>query len=105
MRKSGERVMDTITVTLGDLYRIVIAISVAITGIAAAIGVLSKSCLPRRVIKARLEAHDKAICGLDADNTVICRSILALLDHAATGNSVERIKAARDQLQAYLSER
>ena len=87
-----------------------------VVGVIAAIGAAStyiaKAVKPARDLTKRLDVCEKK---LDNDNKrlieqeegtrVICKAMLALLDHAVTGNSVERIKDARTTLSDYLINR
>ena len=52
----------------------------------------------------RLDKGKKRIDSLEEGNVVLCKAILAMLNHEITGNSVERLKQAQD-LQNYLVER
>lgn len=52
--------------------------------------------------KEKLEEHDKAIKEISEDNKVICKALLLLMEHAVTGNSVEKLKKGKQELQEYL---
>jgi hypothetical protein len=43
-------------------------------------------------------------CRTDTDEAIqlLLQGMLALMDNAVTGNSIEKIKAARDKMQSYL---
>lgn len=53
----------------------------------------------------RLDKGKKRIDSLEEGNVVLCKAILAMLNHEITGNSVERLKQAQQELQNYLVER
>lgn len=55
--------------------------------------------------KEKLEEHDKAIKEISEDNKVICKALLLLMEHAVTGNSVEKLKKGKQELQEYLINR
>ena len=55
--------------------------------------------------KEKLEEHDKAIKEISADNKAICKALLLLMEHAVTGNSVDKLKKGKQELQEYLINR
>lgn len=50
------------------------------------------------------EDHDR-LKKLEKGNEAICKCILALTDHSLTGNSVEKLKRAKEEMQNYLIEK
>lgn len=54
---------------------------------------------------AKLASDKKRIDELENGNAVLCRGILALLNHEITGNSVDKLKTAQQDLTNYLIER
>lgn len=42
---------------------------------------------------------------VEAGNEKICKCVLALIDHELTGNSVDKLRNAKDEMQNYLIER
>lgn len=110
--------MSEITIALPVVWQWVIGICGGVTAIAAAITVIRK---PWNALVSRVdllekkhntdqEANEKR---LDADMDLLKDmngtikhmhyGLFVLLDHAATGNSIERCKEARDKLEKYSS--
>ena len=50
------------------------------------------------------EDHDR-LKKVEKGNEVICKCILALTDHSLTGNSVDKLKRAKEEMQDYLIEK
>lgn len=48
--------------------------------------------------------HDR-LKDLEKGNEVICKCMLALTDHELTGNSIDKLRAAKEEMQNYLIER
>ena len=48
--------------------------------------------------------HDR-LKDLERGNEKICKCMLALTDHELTGNSVDKLRKAKDEMQNYLIER
>lgn len=45
--------------------------------------------------------HDR-IKDVETGNEMICKCVLALINHDLTGNSVDKLREARDEMQEYL---
>ncbi|MDO4549508.1 MAG: CTP synthase [Clostridia bacterium] len=95
-----------------DLSAWVLAACGVIAAIGAAGTYIAKVIKPARDLIKRVDAHDKMfgndnkrLAELEGGSRECCKALLALLDHEITGNSVEKIKAARDGLNKYLIER
>ena len=56
----------------------------------------------RRETDAKLDRDKKRIDSLEDGNKVLLRGILAMLNHEITGNSVDKLKAAQDEITKYL---
>ena len=103
---------QVLTVTTGDVIKWVIALAGGIVTLLAAINAIGRIFTPYREIKKSVETHDRL---LKKDNDRItngeesskhqCRALLALIDHELTGNGVERLRDAKDDLQKFLTER
>lgn len=90
-----------------------------ILGIAGGIVVLynaSKAILealsPFKTMKRKIEKHDilldndnKRLLSIEKSNQMLCKSMLALLDHEITGNSVDKLKNVKSEMQNYLIEK
>lgn len=67
---------------------------------------------PSDDLKKKVEQHDtffandkKRIDSIDESNKILCKSMLVLINHEITGNGIDKMKQARDELQEYLIER
>lgn len=83
-----------------------------IAGVGGAISYIIKAYQPISDLKKKLESHqtylnndDLRLKELETGNRVIQKSLIALLDHEITGNSIDKLKKARTDLQNYLIER
>lgn len=113
--------MQDITISLEQIYWGLLFI-VALGG---AVAVLAKVVRPFKAMKQTLaDKADKAdfdalkaeftqlksyqdtdhgkLKDLEKGNEVICKCLLALTDHELTNNSVDKLKAAKDEMQNYL---
>lgn len=67
---------------------------------------------PKKELEEKVKKHDEL---LDRDNNrlkeveesnkIICKSMLVLINHEITGNGIEKMKQARDELQEFLIEK
>lgn len=110
--------MNDVASALPVVWQWVIGICGGVTAIAAAVAVIRK---PWAALMARIEALEKrheedqeanekrlkADLDLlqDMNNTIkyLNYGVFVLLDHAATGNSIDRCKEARDRLERHSS--
>ena len=115
--------MDEVMTTLPVLWKWVLGICGMIIAVGGACAIVAKLFAPIKRIEARLEAlekkhaHDQKenaekldkdhndIHQLEASNRHICECMLALMDHEITGNSIERLKEARNSLNKFLINR
>ena len=58
-----------------------------------------------RSINERLQKLEKANLTQDRYVNAMCETMLALLDHSITGNSVDKLKKARDEMQEFIIHR
>lgn len=87
-----------------------------ITAVGAASAVISKWFSPFRKLKEKVDGLEKEFEGLknyqNCDHTEIkkmeigiekiCKCTLAITDHELTGNSVDKLREAKDEMQDYL---
>ncbi|MCD2493322.1 CTP synthase [Lacrimispora sp. NSJ-141] len=80
-----------------------------ITAAGGAIGVIIKVLSPYNRLKKRVSKHDDLLENdnnrlkeIEESNKHICKSMLVLLDHEITGNSIEKLKNAKSEMQEYL---
>lgn len=64
---------------------------------------------PNKDLKAVVQKHDellgndnKRLLDVEESNQMILRTLLVLINHEITGNGIEKMKQARDDLQEYL---
>lgn len=63
-------------------------------------------------VSERLKTHDdilakdnKRISALETDSAMMLQTLLAIIDHEITGNSIENLKSTKEKLTKYLIER
>ena len=102
--------MEGLTISVADI----LWIAAALTTLAAAWKVLKNNPIAKhdkRIEKneKRLNDHDERFArdlarlqDAEADDKIMCKCLLALIDHEITGNGTERMKQIRTELQQYL---
>lgn len=80
---------------------------VAIVG--SAVAVITKAMSPYKKLKAMVDRHEIQLAETSAgikdikeSNRVICRALIVLLDHEATGSGEERIKEQKLAMEQFL---
>lgn len=53
----------------------------------------------------KLQADNKRLDQLETDNQMILKSLFALVNHDIDGNGIDRLKATREELQDYITNR
>ena len=53
----------------------------------------------------KLKSDKKRLDTLEDGNTVLVKAMLAILDHEITGNSLDKLKEAKNELTSYLIKR
>lgn len=96
--------------------RMLIIACTSLVALSGGVSVIIKMFNPFRKLSCTVEEHterliegDKRMNAIeggiktqsDADK-IICKSLLVLLSHEVTGNSIDRIKEVRDELEQYL---
>lgn len=115
--------MDEILNALPIVWKMILGICAMIAAVGGAVAIIVKVFTPIKDMKKDLEAlkqlhkNDqkgneakfeqdfKEIEKLEKANHHICQCMLALMDHEITGNSIERLKNARDELHLFLIEK
>lgn len=115
--------MQEVATTLPILWKWVLSICGMIAAVGGAAAIIAKLFAPIKRIETRLDALEKKhaedqgnnnekfsrdhedIHKLDESNRHICECMLALMDHEITGNSVDRLKQARNDLNSFLINR
>ena len=100
--------MENVTISIGDVFW-VLGFVVTFGG---AVAVFGRFFAPFKELKIRvdkLENYQNKAHGtlktLEAGNEKICKCVLAITDHELTGNSVDKLRQAKDEMQNYLIER
>lgn len=103
--------MRSITLSFETIWKGLVALCAGIVTIAGCASACSKLFSPFRTLKKQVAEHDELLKrdhsrlkAVEKSDVYLCKAMLALLDHAATGNSIDRIKRARDELQTFLAE-
>lgn len=93
-----------------------LAICGGITIIVAALTSLTKMFSPFKQLQLKIQEHSvalkdgdeefkkltKAIEHQDATQREICKSLIVIMNHEITGNSVDKLKAQQEELQTFL---
>lgn len=101
---------------LGTAGAVLLVICAGICTISGAANAISKLFNPHRSLAATVKRHgelldkdkrhfDELDAGIQDDRTrmrMLCRAVIALLEHAITGNSVDKLRTAKDDLQRHL---
>ena len=100
--------MENLTISLSDVLW-VLGFIITIGGV---VTVLGRFFTPFKELRARvdkLEAYQNkdhsTLKTLETGNEKICKCVLAITDHELTGNSVDKLRQAKDEMQDYLIER
>lgn len=80
--------------------------------VAGGLAVISNLFSPIKELKEKVKAHDqmldndkKSIKELEEYNKIACMSLLALINHEITGNSIENLKKQRSAIEQFLINR
>ena len=112
-----------ITFTFGQLLACVGTVCGTITGIAAAVAVLSKAIRKARepntlqdqriaALEARadksdrlLDSDNRRLAALEKESSITQRALLALLKHGINGNDTAAMQKSMEEIESYLIER
>lgn len=90
----------------------IIYICTLITLIWAVYKIVKEIRKPSDDVKKRLDQHDqflnsdnKRLKEIEESNHMVLQCLLVLINHSITGNGIEKMKEARDQLQEFLINR
>lgn len=108
-------------VEVSDVITVVLAVAGLVTAVGGAITyvkkwykeskgaknseVIQEHAEQLRSIDERLQKLEKANVNQDKYVAAMCETMLALLDHSITGNSVDKLKKARDEMNEFLIHR
>lgn len=100
---------------MGELaitWQTVLGIAGGIVVLANGARALASLTNPQKELRKRVDRHDELLARdnerlkqEEACTRATMSALLALLEHAITGNSVDKLKAAKDRLQGYLIEK
>ena len=90
-------------------WQTILAICAGVVVIINTIKIINGIFKPIKKIEKKLLEHEellqrdyKRLTDAEASNKVICKCMLALLDNEITGNSIEKLKLAKKDLQDFL---
>lgn len=86
-------------------WQVLLELLGAIIVIGGAGVVIKRWIKPFHDTKEKVGKHSEAIESLEKANKMQCKCMVALLDHEITGNSVNKLKEAKKDLQNYLIEK
>lgn len=110
--------VNTVVAAIPAIWAWVVGIGGGITAIAAAVAVIrkpwkdmlnrvdaleKKHAADQAATDSKLAADHELLNDIDSTIKHLNYGVFVLLDHAATGNSVERCKEARDKLERHSS--
>lgn len=91
-----------------DINQIVVALGAvcgSIVVVGAAISVIKRFAAPFSGVQERVAKLEISHQTTKAGVKVLCKCMLAMMDNAVTGDSVDKIIEARDEMQQYLISR
>lgn len=116
--------MDELTI----FYKVALAILGAIITVGGATAVISRWSTPFRTLKTQVSAKadkseldelrrevntlknyqssdHKEVQKIETATEKICKCVLAITDHELTGNSIDKLRKAKDEMQDFLIEK
>ena len=95
--QTGRTVKRMLDMTVGSMLGVIILIGSAGAIIGKLISKLFKLGRRLEIVELECSVNKKGFMAM-------CHCMIALMDNACTGNSIDRVRSARDELQAYLIE-
>lgn len=97
---------------LGEVWDKLLVVAAALVLLGNAIKTVGNWVAPARRLGERIDRHDKLLSNdkerideMEGMLRQLCNSLKALLDHEITGNGIDRLKQARDDLDKFLINR
>ena len=94
-----------LTITIQTLLSIFGAISIVVAGTAS----ITKMFSPFKELKAKVDEHDDIINGMTESvqkqsnmQREVCKSLIVIMNHEITGNSIDKLKERQEDLQKFL---
>ena len=93
-------------------WELILGVAGGIAVLFNAIKIIGNCVSPITDIKKKVEKHDvlldndhKRLTSIEQTNKMICKSLVALLDHEITGNGIDKLKTTKAEMQNYLIEK
>lgn len=90
-------------------WELVLGVAGGIITIAEAFKIIKNLGSPAKNLKQKVEKHDalldnnnKRLLSIEQTNRMMCKSMIALLDHEVTGNGIEKLKKLKTEMQDFL---
>ena len=90
----------------------IIVLAGAIATIGSAITVICRWIAPAVKLSNRVTDMEKrqqkdyqALTDVKEMNSILCRGMMSLIDHQLTGNSIDKLRKSKDEIQTYLTNR
>jgi len=94
-----------ITITMQTILTIFGGVSVVVAGTAS----ITKMFSPFKELKTKVDEHETILHNLKAEvakqsgmQREVCKSLIVIMNHEITGNSVDKLKERQEELQKYL---
>lgn len=94
-----------LAITMQTILSMFGAISVVVAGSAS----IAKMLSPFKELKQKINEHDVVISNMKAEMTnqsnmqrEVCKSLIVIMNHEITGNSVDKLKQRQEDLQQFL---
>lgn len=97
-------------------FQTLFAIFGGVTAVVAGVSAIAKMFNPFKELKAMVEAHEESLkmgnrkfesleTQLESQGKMqreICKSLIVIMNHEVTGNSIDKLKAQQEELQKFL---
>ena len=94
---------------MNNYIQITLSIFGAISIIGGGITMIIRLFTPYKKMRYTVEKHtqllekdNKRINETEESNKIICKTLLVLIEHEITGNSIDKLKSTKQELQEYL---
>ena len=103
---------ENFRMTVDVLVQIIGTVTVLAGGVTGIIVVLNKARKPTKKLQERVDRHDGLLAkdyerlnAAEESNKLVLKAMMTLIDHELTGNSVDRLKTVKGEIQSYLIDR
>ena len=101
---------------LAITFNTILAIFGAITAVVAGVSAISKMFSPFKELKKKVDEHEESLklgnrkfelleSQMNSQAKMqreICKSLIVIMNHEVTGNSIDKLKAQQEELQKFL---